>query len=566
MDTDQGAEIRKQAEGFVMLKRPALLKKKKTAGKSAKAAKPSDWVKACEKASNNVFCEFIHTKKRDRSVPFRKKKRAKMAVLKSKVKQLLAKWKKGDPEALAEVEENEFQRAFRQFKTWAPLEEMAKAAIESKKCVSVPLLATLGQKAEEFFPDRALRDSATTLYTRAVECAKTSGKKSEAALIQKVSYRLSLLHIWDKAYAKADPYLTILSDEKNGDFTTRGLYWRIHSAKAQGNALLADALKTRLLKENPLSFHGLLLARDATRGPSGMVTTVMPPSKNGEAQEPVVRFRSDLKPEINKYVRAVEALQELKAYDLADKVIDRIEEQVDDFEPSLRLYIGVLLDRAGDPIGKFKILSSVFREQPNLITKQALELFYPLKRFDTINKHEKQVDPYLVAALIRQESGFLDHARSPAGAMGLMQVMPATARRMERVTKRGLYDPTTNVRVGVKFFRILLDRYDSDAELALAAYNAGPGRVDEWLRRYPIENRILFLDLIPFKETRDYVALIARNYFWYLHLYSPDDTTLKHLVKPRAPAGVDGVLSKDLDAGSLPQKSAAKVPSLSSQL
>lgn len=76
------------------------------------------------------------------------------------------------------------------------------------------------------------------------------------------------------------------------------------------------------------------------------------------------------------------------------------------------------------------------------------------------------------------------------------------------------------MRLGVRFFSHLLDRYSGDVELALAAYNAGPDRVDEWMRRYPfVENPMLFVDLIPFKETREYVASIARNYYWYLKLY-----------------------------------------------
>jgi soluble lytic murein transglycosylase len=100
-----------------------------------------------------------------------------------------------------------------------------------------------------------------------------------------------------------------------------------------------------------------------------------------------------------------------------------------------------------------------------------------------------------------------------------MQLMPNTARRMERVSKRELYDAKTNIRLGVRFFKQMMDRYNNVTELALAAYNAGPERVDEWLRRYPTDNRMLFVDLIPFKETREYVSFIGRNYYWYRLLY-----------------------------------------------
>jgi hypothetical protein len=98
---------------------------------------------------------------------------------------------------------------------------------------------------------------------------------------------------------------------------------------------------------------------------------------------------------------------------------------------------------------------------------------------------------------------------------------------MERsISTHEILDPKNNVRLGTLYFRSLLEQYDGDAELALAAYNAGPDKVDAWLKRYPVENRMLFFDLIPFKETRDYVALIARNYFWYMSLYG--DTLAKN--------------------------------------
>ncbi|NDD91764.1 hypothetical protein EBZ37_06740, partial [bacterium] len=77
-----------------------------------------------------------------------------------------------------------------------------------------------------------------------------------------------------------------------------------------------------------------------------------------------------------------------------------------------------------------------------------------------------------------------------------------------------------NVRLGVKFFRHLVTRFSGKVDLALAAYNAGPERVDDWLRRYQVEDPVLFVDLIPFRETREYVSLISRNYYWYLQIYA----------------------------------------------
>ena len=117
---------------------------------------------------------------------------------------------------------------------------------------------------------------------------------------------------------------------------------------------------------------------------------------------------------------------------------------------------------------------------------------------DLIAEHSRSngVRPALVRAVMQVESGFNPYARSPKGAMGLMQLMPATAKQYG---VKNAYNPAENVRAGVAYLRGLLDRYENNEELALAAYNAGPGAVDKHGQSVP-----------PYRETQSYVSQIGK--------------------------------------------------------
>ena len=123
------------------------------------------------------------------------------------------------------------------------------------------------------------------------------------------------------------------------------------------------------------------------------------------------------------------------------------------------------------------------------------------------------VDPYLLMGIARRESAYNTEALSPAGARGLMQIMPGTATQLSRqlgISDPGPYgvlDPALNIRLGSTYIRDMTDRYSGNRLAAAAAYNAGPGRVDRWLRDAPQEFD-LFVESIPFRETRDYVQAV----------------------------------------------------------
>jgi len=138
---------------------------------------------------------------------------------------------------------------------------------------------------------------------------------------------------------------------------------------------------------------------------------------------------------------------------------------------------------------------------------------------------ERDLDPNLVAALIREESMFRPDSRSSANAYGLMQMLPRTyaqlsAQRLNSRRRWELVVPENNIRWGTLYLRRLLDKYNGRIYLALAAYNAGDHRVDRWLRLFGDVPEERFIEMIPFSETRNYVKNIMRNRFYYAFYHS----------------------------------------------
>ncbi|MGH9423857.1 MAG: lytic transglycosylase domain-containing protein, partial [Thermoanaerobaculia bacterium] len=149
-----------------------------------------------------------------------------------------------------------------------------------------------------------------------------------------------------------------------------------------------------------------------------------------------------------------------------------------------------------------------------------------LERPTLIESSKKyDLDPALVASLIKQESSFNPRATSPVGARGLMQLMPqvgrslASSQHMSEYTDESLYNPAVNIRLGTQHLSGLF-KQTTQVERVLAAYNAGESRVAKWIQKAGANDSELFTERIPFVETRDYVRSIVRNRAFYSRLYS----------------------------------------------
>lgn len=168
-------------------------------------------------------------------------------------------------------------------------------------------------------------------------------------------------------------------------------------------------------------------------------------------------------------------------------------------------------------------LNLSLREAP----RKFWELLFPLPfRSELVaDATLRGLDPFLVAGLVRQESEFDPQARSPAKAYGLTQVLPVTGRQYAKTagvapfTTRSLLMPAANLKIGTTILRGMLDHQGGSWEQTLAAYNAGPSRVAQWIGWNHYREPAEFVESIPFTETRDYVQAVLRNADIYRRLY-----------------------------------------------
>jgi soluble lytic murein transglycosylase len=174
------------------------------------------------------------------------------------------------------------------------------------------------------------------------------------------------------------------------------------------------------------------------------------------------------------------------------------------------------------------------------------ETLFPLPWRDDLvaDARAHGLDPYYVAGLIRQESEFNPGAKSRKSAYGLMQLMPATGRMLGKkegmgvITTRLLTNPSVSLRLGTNYLRTQLDSWDGDWYRTLAAYNAGPGRVHQWLKDASFREPLEFIESIPFNETREYIQAVLRNADMYRELYAgkpeqPKPVLQAAVLKPR---------------------------------
>lgn len=171
------------------------------------------------------------------------------------------------------------------------------------------------------------------------------------------------------------------------------------------------------------------------------------------------------------------------------------------------------------------------------------EFAYPraYDRAVTTASRAHSVPEEMIWGIMRAESNFKYDAQSPVGARGLMQLMPFTSLKVADLLSIKNFDVTTlvqpevNIKFGTRYLARLMDQFQGSLPLVAASYNAGPHRVQSWLKSFGLLDMDEFVEHIPFIETRNYVKRVMRNYQIYENLYSPggeSKKSLKWLVRP----------------------------------
>ena len=326
------------------------------------------------------------------------------------------------------------------------------------------------------------------------------------------------------------------ADFPRSDYRPSWLYWAGRAHDALGDKIQAQARFTLAATDYLNSYYGrLALARLDGRAPDRrLVVAASVGRRGGQAPADAVQPASSLPPN----AAVVRELLVAKIYDLAVDELRYAQNMWGDSSP-----IGATLAWTYREQGKVETGSvqfSLYRGAINLmkraypqylaaggeqLPRDILRIIYPIAYWESIQKYasESDLDPFMVAALAAQESTFVANIRSPAKAVGLLQLEPPTARQVAKrlnikYTAKMLTDPEANLRLGTAYLAAKVREF-GDLHLVLASYNAGERPVHRWIDERPGLSKEEFVDDIPYPETQNYVKRILGTAEDYRRIY-----------------------------------------------
>lgn len=328
---------------------------------------------------------------------------------------------------------------------------------------------------------------------------------------------------WPRATEHFHAYRSALPD---GDWAVASLYWEARARSEDGDEAGAESLLRDVLRRDPLSWYGVRagarLGRDplaAALGRPDSAVSVPASGTRGDPDGPAVG------PDVRALLDRMALLRELGWRERA-----LIEMEAERERAGGAWDVGAValrMGREGWALPGIRLGWSGFSSEGGW-SSGLVEAVWPLPYREEIERAARRLGlpPALVAGVARQESAFDPEAVSAAGAVGLMQLMPATAAELARQQgerrpgREELTDPARNLALGVRYLAQLRERFPDSGVGVLASYNAGPHRWSRWrrFREASIDDELL-IERIPFRETRLYVKLVLRNAELYARLH-----------------------------------------------
>lgn len=323
-----------------------------------------------------------------------------------------------------------------------------------------------------------------------------------------------------------DLFERFLDEYPRSAYRHRVKWWLANIFDQKGKTDRARNLREQIVKENPYSLFAILAARSLSKDLEKELRIDRP--------EPIENRRdAALTPGELVALGRAETLIKQKALRAAAFELRDLRAK-ESFSSGFLTYLARLQSEVGNIVQSFGAVSELLaRADESLQSARGVDLIFPRVRYDEVDSATQVsgLDPILVFSLIKQESGFDRNALSSSGAKGLMQLMPFTAiDTRPSLELRSLSNSKTNIEVGSEYLVSLIKRFDGNWAMALAGYNAGPYAVDRWLKglRATKEPSIYeFIESIPYKETREYVSSIMRNYWWYSRLLGKPEPELE---------------------------------------
>ena len=336
----------------------------------------------------------------------------------------------------------------------------------------------------------------------------------------------------DEALKTFDRYIRSYPD---GDWKTNSLFWSAKIYDKLGRTAERDAKAAQLVAEYPYSYYAYRVKELwGTAHPTGSSGSSVPRGSSGSSGSSEGTAFPDIEAELAKVndprLMMVEELLAIGLNRAAAREMKVVASQYA-ANPGVQFLLADVYVRGGEPFKANTVLQRQFRQfvrhGGTNIPDRFWQILFPLAYWDTLQAEGRRrgLDPYLLASITRQESGFEPTTVSNAGAVGLMQIMPEEASRIGQagglgeVTRQDLFDPAKNIAVGAAEFSQKLAIWNGNHILAIASYNAGERAVGTWIEKTPIDDPDLFIESIPYAETRLYVKTVTRNRSEYRRIY-----------------------------------------------